>query len=114
MSEKGPSKAGIMPFVCGSILGMLGGQLFTLFMPGFILFALALLTCKMGGWLTSFMNDYALLYMTVYTIGGVANPVLLWQDLLVHGVLCLVLAIVVMAIAKKGEGKAGSPMEVSA
>lgn len=101
MAEKGPSKEALLPFVCGSFLGILGGQLFVVFLPAFILFAFSLLTCKVGNWLTTFMNDYTLLYMTVYTIPLVANPGILWHDLVVHGAFCIVLVIAVCAITRK-------------
>ena len=107
MSEKGPSKAGLAPCVCGGAIGILGGQLFTIAMPAFALFALVLLACKVGGWLKPVMNEYTLLYMTVYTIPGVCNPSLVWQDLLVFGVFCAVMMIAVLAIDKKMQSSLG-------
>ncbi|MBQ9955240.1 MAG: hypothetical protein IJO87_07400 [Eggerthellaceae bacterium] len=106
MVEKTPSKASLAPFVCGGLLGMLAGQLFGLFPPGFLLFALALIACKIGGWLPALMNDYTLLYMTVYSIPGVCNPQCAWQDLVVFGGFCIILAAAVIAMEKKGGAEA--------
>jgi hypothetical protein len=100
--ETAPTKLGLLRFVLGALYGMAAGMCFVLFKPAFLILVTVLLTCKLMGKLKIVMNDYALTFAGIYTIGGVANPSAAWQDLLMLGISCLILLILCVGAEKKG------------
>ena len=104
------SREAVAKCVLGSLAGMAIGQFFTLMVPVFLVLAVALLTCKVSNRCQMVLNDYALLFMTVYTIPGAANPATVWHDavfVLTFGVL----AFAAVTVIEKKNAKSGASAE---
>lgn len=99
--ERLPTKHGMLGFIGGSLYGILLGQFFSLFKPAFVVAIIVLISSKLAGKLPVIFNDYALTFMAIYAINGVARPAYVWQDLLVFGFSCLVLFLLCTVVEKK-------------
>lgn len=107
--ERLPTKHALLGFIGGSLYGILLGQFFTLFKPVFIVAILALISSKMAGKLPIIFNDYALAFLAVYAIGGVARPAYVWQDLLIFAFSVLVLFLLCTIVEKKALATMSKP-----
>ena len=109
--ERLPTRHALWGFIGGSLYGILLGQFFTLFKPVFIVAIITLISSKMAGKLPVIFNDYALTFLAVYAIGGVARPAYVWQDLLVFAFSVLVLFLLCSVVEKKALATMTKPEE---
>jgi len=98
---KPPYSSALPALIGGGLYGILVGQLFKLSLPAFMVALLIVVTCKIANKLPLVMNDYALCFMTVYTISGVAQPGSAWQDVAVFVVTMGVAALATTLLEKR-------------
>lgn len=99
-----PTKEKWKRFFWGSLYGIIIGQFFALFVPIFALGVVVLITCKLMNKFPTVLNDYALVFLGVYAIGGVAKPAAVWQDFLLFGITALLIFAICTIIEKKVMG----------
>jgi hypothetical protein len=106
---KPPYRSAVSALACGGLYGIAVGQLRDLVPLAFVACIVLLVTCKIGGRMPLVMNDYALSFLTVYTIKGVAQPQTAWQDLAVFAASVGGAALVVWRLGKRKSASAGEP-----
>lgn len=96
-----PTKQELKCLIGGMIYGVLFGEFFAIFKPVFILAVLVLITGKLADRLPMVLNDYALTFISIYSLPGVARPETAWQDAIILVVSCAILFLLCTVIEKK-------------